>query len=78
MTRERAIQDRLRDEVKSVAEMPTYDELNSLPYLDAIIRETLRFYTPVPGTHRIATEDRVVPLSEPWVDVNGKKHERLL
>lgn len=58
--------------------MPTYDELNSLPYLDAVIRETLRLWTPVPGTHRVATEDSVIPLSQPFVDLAGKKHERLL
>lgn len=38
-------QDKLRDEIRAAYEdkdQLTYDELNNLPYLDAVIRETLR------------------------------------
>jgi len=47
------------------------DELNALPYLDAVVRETLRVYPPVASTMRVATEDDVLPLSEPVKDRNG-------
>lgn len=53
------------------------DELNSLPYLDAVIRETLRFHTPIPATIRQATEDDVLPLQTPVVDKFGKVHHEL-
>ena len=36
-----------------------------LPYLDAIVRETLRVCPPVHGTIRVATEDDHIPVSEP-------------
>lgn len=69
----------LRDEVCAVTtDMPTFDDLNGLPFLDAVVRETLRLYSPVPGTPRIAKEDTVLPLSEPYVDVNGVKRDSIL
>lgn len=69
----------LRDEVcASPTDTPTYDELNALPFLDAVVRETMRFHTPVPGTARMALEDTVLPLSEPYVDVNGVRRDSIL
>lgn len=50
------------------------DELNSLSYLDAVVRETLRFHAPVPATIRQAIEDDVLPLQTPVVDKFGKVH----
>lgn len=47
------------------------DELTSLPYLDNFVHETLRLYPPVITTMRVATEDDVIPLSEPLVDRKG-------
>ncbi|KAJ4473900.1 cytochrome P450 [Lentinula aciculospora] len=41
------------------------DALDNLPYLDAVVRETLRFAPPVHGTIRVAVKDDVIPLSEP-------------
>ncbi|KAG0366608.1 cytochrome P450 [Gamsiella multidivaricata] len=35
----------------------TYDALNALPYLNACVKELLRFIPPVPTTSRIASED---------------------
>jgi len=45
------------------------DELNSLPYLDAFVREVLRLYAPVTSTGRMANRDDVIPLAAP---VRGK------
>lgn len=35
------------------------DELNSLKYMDWVVRETMRLYAPVPSTVRMATKDDV-------------------
>jgi len=48
------------------------DELNALPYLDAVIREGLRLYAPVPSTIRNATQDVEIPLGVPIQDRYGK------
>jgi cytochrome P450 len=47
------------------------DELNALPYLDAVVRETLRIHPPVPGTIRVAMKDIIIPLGKPFVDKKG-------
>jgi len=57
--------------------MPRYDELNALPYLDAVVRETLRLYAPVAATSRTSAEDCVIPLSEPIVDRKGVKRTEI-
>ncbi|KAF5380257.1 hypothetical protein D9757_008190 [Collybiopsis confluens] len=64
------IQDRLRQELVDArkdhqGQNLTYDELVSLPYLDAVCRETLRLYAPVSTILRKSQEDTVVPLSQP-------------
>jgi Cytochrome P450 len=55
---------------------PTMDELNGMTYLDYVIREVFRLHAPVPQSDRVAKEDTVVPLSEPFIDRHGvKRHE---
>ncbi|KAE9402062.1 cytochrome P450 [Gymnopus androsaceus JB14] len=52
-------------------ESMTMEELNSLPYLDSVVRECLRFHAPVPYTARAAVADDILPLSTPFTDKNG-------
>ncbi|KAI0294461.1 cytochrome P450 [Multifurca ochricompacta] len=72
-------QEKLRNELKGACEaneeLP-YDQLVSLPYLDAVCRETLRLYAPVPGVMRTARSDVILPLSTPIHDNDGHEiHE---
>ncbi|KAK0567950.1 hypothetical protein OC861_002401 [Tilletia horrida] len=65
------IQKRLREELS--AELTSYGEnwrsdaaiLDRLPYLDGVVRETLRLHPPAPGLAREAPFDDVIPLSRP-------------
>ncbi|KAJ7235227.1 cytochrome P450 [Mycena rebaudengoi] len=78
LTQNVAAQKRLRDELLTVStDNPSMDELNALPYLDCVVRETLRLYAPVPLTGRVAMRDDLIPLSTPYTDVNGTVHESL-
>ena len=55
---------------------PSMDELNEMTYLDQFIREVLRLYAPVSQTDRVAKEDAVVRVGEPYVDRHGvTRHE---
>ena len=68
-----SIQSRLRTECQSCpTDAPGMDALNSLPYLDAVVRETLRLHASVTSTLRVAEKDDEIPLSEPIVDARGK------
>ncbi|KAE9404971.1 cytochrome P450 [Gymnopus androsaceus JB14] len=72
------VQQKLRDELYTLqTENPTMEELNSLSYLDAVVRETLRLHAPVPSVMRVAAEDDVIPLSQPVIDRNGVTHNTL-
>ena len=73
------IQTKLRDELFTIqSDNPTMDELNSLPYLESVVRETLRLHTPVAGTMRVAVKDDIVPLGTPFVDKKGKVCDNIL
>ncbi|EJF59817.1 cytochrome P450 [Dichomitus squalens LYAD-421 SS1] len=68
------VQEKLRNEIleASKGEPLEYDALVSLPYLDAVCRETLRLYAPVAQVFRETREDVVMPLSHPIRGVDGK------
>lgn len=72
ITRNPAIQRKLREELFTLStDTPTMDELNSLPYLEKVIHETLRLHAPVTATNRIATKDDMLPVSKPYTDRYG-------
>ncbi|KAI0270682.1 cytochrome P450 [Gloeopeniophorella convolvens] len=70
------VQEKLRSELKEACEDDdelAYDKLDTLPFLDAICRETLRLYPPSPQVVRTARADAVVPLSSPIRDTDGRE-----
>ena len=52
-------------------QQPSQEELSALPYLDAVVRETLRVYPPVTAVLRVAASDDILPVSESFRDRNG-------
>ncbi|CAE6416304.1 unnamed protein product [Rhizoctonia solani] len=66
------IQTRLRTELLNAS--PDLEDLDKLPYLNAVVRETLRLYPPVPTIERYATKDWVVPLRYPTKDNKQEMH----
>ena len=74
------VQTKLREELASLGtDTPTMDELSetSLPYLDAVVRESLRLHSPVPFAARKAARDDVIPLGTPYTDTRGRVHHEL-
>nr|GAT45766.1 cytochrome P450 [Mycena chlorophos] len=72
------VQHKLREELWTIdTERPTMDDLMSLPYLDAVVREGLRVHTPVGFTERIATKTDFIPLLVPVTDVNGCQRKEI-
>jgi len=54
----------LRSEVSASPSDPSFDDLYSgLPFLDAVVNETLRIHPPVLQVHREAMQDSLVPLT---------------
>ncbi|TFK89337.1 cytochrome P450 [Polyporus arcularius HHB13444] len=72
LTQAPEVQKKLRAELLTLdTDTPNMDELSNLPYLDMVVRETLRIHAPVPSTMRVAMKDDVIPVAEPFVDRNG-------
>ncbi|KAI0754292.1 cytochrome P450 [Daedaleopsis nitida] len=67
------VQERLRREIleASSGQDLDYDELVSLPYLDAVCRETLRLHAPIANVFRETRADVVLPLSQPIKGIDG-------
>ncbi|GLH10351.1 Probable cytochrome P450 6d4 [Gryllus bimaculatus] len=62
------IQKKLRVEIDEVMETtggtPTYEAIQGMKYLDAVISEVLRLYPPAPSTDRICVKDTLLPAGE--------------
>ena len=72
LSQNKEVQTKLRQEVSDVpTENPTMDDLNELPYLDAVVRETLRRYPPLSVVARAADKDDFIALSKPFTDRKG-------
>ncbi|KAJ7246829.1 cytochrome P450 [Mycena haematopus] len=71
-----AAQNKLREELLTLStDNPTMDELNSLPYLEAVVREMMRVHAPVVHTQRMAMQDDILPLAKPYIDKEGNAHD---
>jgi len=71
------VQENLRQEIleafsKNGQEELSHDELIALPLLDAVCRETLRLYPPIPQNIRTSRKDVVLPLFTPIKGVDGR------
>ncbi|KAH9910818.1 cytochrome P450 monooxygenase [Fomitopsis serialis] len=72
------MQTKLREECLALStDNPSMDDLNKLPYLEAVVRETLRLHPPLNYVLREATKDDIIPLSKPYIDVHGKIHDHV-
>ncbi|SJL01582.1 uncharacterized protein ARMOST_04904 [Armillaria ostoyae] len=71
-------QTKLRNELLTLdTDTPTMDQLNSLPYLEIFVRETLRIFAPVQTVPRVAAKDDILPLDCPVTDKKGITHRSL-
>ncbi|EAU85619.1 cytochrome P450 [Coprinopsis cinerea okayama7 len=74
------VQERLRKEIKEAKQQYgeiNYDQLTALPYLDAVCRETLRLYPPVPLISREARRDAILPLGMPITRKDGQRIDEI-
>jgi len=68
------IQNKLREEVRTIAGEPTYDDFvdpNLLPYLDAVCKEAMRMFPPAARNEKFVEEDDVIPLRQPIRGADG-------
>lgn len=71
-----SIQEKLRAEIHdyfnpTMDRDPNYDELMSMPYLDAVCKESFRCKSAVPNTIRVAKTTSNIPLSRAYPDRKG-------
>ncbi|KAI0654634.1 cytochrome P450 [Cubamyces menziesii] len=72
------VQAKLREELLAVhTDSPTMDELMALPYLDMVVRESLRIRAPVTSTIRTANKSDVIPLETPFRGLDGEMHDSI-
>ncbi|RLU15467.1 hypothetical protein DMN91_012461 [Ooceraea biroi] len=63
------VQEKLQNEIDEVLEdtngQPSYEKINGMTYLNAVISEALRMYPPQPMTDRLCTKDFELPATLP-------------
>ena len=58
-------QRKLREELLAPpTDDPTMDELKNLPFLDMVLRESLRLYSPLHTSKRVAVKDTTLPMRD--------------
>ncbi|KAI9062669.1 cytochrome P450 [Trametes sanguinea] len=78
LTQAPAVQQKLRAELLALdTDTPTMDELMALPYLDMVVRESLRLHAPIPETGRVAMRADAIPLDRPFTDRDGTVHDHV-
>ena len=78
LTQALGVQEKLRQELWTInTETPSMDELSALPYLDMVVRESLRVYSPVVFTFREAVGDDAIPVGESYRDKNGRLQDHI-
>ena len=68
------IQNKLREEVRTIAGEPTYDDFvdpNLLPYLDAVCKEAMRMFPSAARNEKVVQEDDIIPLRQPIRGTDG-------
>ena len=77
-----SLQTELRREIRQARERKagkelSYQDLQALPFLNAVLKETLRFAPVLPNIFRKNVEDDVLPLSQPVTLKSGQVVDRL-
>ena len=80
LARQPHYQDRLRAEIRAMEHTVherggvtfTSSDFDSMPFLQAFVREVLRYHPAVPHNYRQAMKDDVLPLSKPIRTLSGK------
>ena len=86
LAKQPAVQKKLRDEIHAMEATIrsqghtgfSADDLELMPYTQAVVKEILRFHPPVYHTHRSASKDLAVPLSKPIISKTGKTIHEIL
>ena len=78
LTQASDVQSKLREELRGVGtDTPSMDVLAALPYLDKVVKESLRLNAPVPMTERLSMKDDLIPVSKPYTDRNGVERDTI-
>ncbi|WFD30647.1 hypothetical protein MSPP1_001668 [Malassezia sp. CBS 17886] len=72
VAKEEAERDELPEEERAIYNYQPVRDIGSLPYLEKVVKESIRMLPSVPSTVRVALKDDVVPLSRPYKRADGK------